>query len=517
MWLGAKNKPDMKTLFITAGIVILVLVSNPASADPWAAPGDLGLRNDIRLLADAGLIASPVNAWPIPWATIAHDLASGAPAGLDPAVLAARTRVVRRLDAVRGLAGIQPNAKVGVRTDSFWLRTFEDTPREEAEIRAGASWMGDRFAARAQISFASDPIPGDQEWRGDGSYIAAILGNHILHGGALDRWWGPSWDDTLILSSNARPVWGLGIERNVAMPFTHRWLSWMGPWTYSFNWGFLESNREVPDARLVSFRFGFRPLHDLEIGLTRTAMWCGQGRPCDAGAFWDLLVGDSNIDDRAVAAEEDPGNQLAAADFRWKSPAGDGPWAVYGQATAEDEAGGFPSRYFAQFGVETWGTLATRFLSGSWRAHLEYTNTLVHFWQSDPMYKLAYEHSFYKSGYRYEGRSLGAAADRDSQLISVGLTLVDQQEAIWNGLLRFAEINNQGDGSELDLRHTVSPEELKLFGAQLSHRRAVRYGSMNLGTVSLGVGVLYSDNRITGDSETDAQAFLQWAWDYSGL
>jgi hypothetical protein len=63
----------------------------------------------------------------------------------------------------------------------------------------------------------------------------------------------------------------------------------------------------------------------------------------------------------------------------------------------------------------------------------------------------------------------------------------------------------------------VSPEELKLLGAQLSHRRPLHYGSLNLGTVSFGVGVQYTDNRITGDSETDAQAFVQWAWDYSGL
>jgi hypothetical protein len=45
----------------------------------------------------------------------------------------------------------------------------------------------------------------------------------------------------------------------------------------------------------------------------------------------------------------------------------------------------------------------------------------------------------------------------------------------------------------------------------------LQYGSLNLGTISFGVGVQYTDNRITGDSETDAQAFVQWAWDYSGL
>ena len=56
------------------------------------------------------------------------------------------------VEALRQLAAERnrPLAEISARTDDFWLRTFEDTPREEGEIRAGASWMGGRFAARLQ-------------------------------------------------------------------------------------------------------------------------------------------------------------------------------------------------------------------------------------------------------------------------------------------------------------------------------------------------------------------------------
>jgi hypothetical protein len=510
--------PETKRLFLFASAIIVGLAATPAHADPWAKSGDLALRHDIRVLADAGLISSPVNAWPIPWATIANDLGGRAPGDIaDPAVLAARARITQRLDTVRGLTGLQPNARLAVRTDSFWLRNFEDTPREESEVRAGMSWMGNRFALRVQLSFAPDPVPGDQEWRGDGSYLAAVIGNHIFHAGALDRWWGPSYDDTLILSSNARPVPGLGLERNVALPFENRWLSWLGPWTYSFYWGFLESSREVPNARLVAFRAGFRPTNDLEIGITRSAQWCGEGRPCDANTFWDLIVGDSNVDDRELAEETDPGNQLAAIDFRWRSPFLHGPWAIYGQWVAEDEAGGLPSRYFGQFGGEAWGTIGTRLFTGHWRAHLEYTNTLVHFWQSDPRYGTAYNHSFYRTGYRFRGRAIGAGLDGDSEVLSAGLTLTDDRNRTWNALLRYGTINERGVGSGIKARHSISPEELRLAGVQFSHRRPIRHAALDLGTLSVGLGVQYADNRVTGESETDVQAFLQWAWDYSGL
>ena len=34
-------------------------------ADPWLAPGDEGLRSDIQLLADAGILRGPVTTWPL--------------------------------------------------------------------------------------------------------------------------------------------------------------------------------------------------------------------------------------------------------------------------------------------------------------------------------------------------------------------------------------------------------------------------------------------------------------------
>lgn len=509
---------ETKRNLIAAIAVTLAFATSPAWADPWAKPGDLALRHDIRLLADAGLISAPVNAWPIPWATIVNDLGRAAsPGSVDPAVQAAQARVMQRFNIVRGLSGLQPNAKMSIRTDSFWLRNFEDTPREESEVRGGVSWMGDWLAIRGQVSFVPDPLPGDQEWRGDGSYIAAVFGNQVFHAGALDRWWGPSYDDTLILSSNARPVPGLGVERNVAKPFETKWLSWLGPWTYSLYWGFLGSDREVPDARLLAFRFSFRPTNDVEIGLTRTAQWCGQGRPCSAGTLTDLILGNDNVGDSGVTEDNEPGNQLAAIDFRWLSPLGDGRWAVYAQATAEDEAGGLPSRYFGQVGGETWGTLDTRLFSGQWRAHVEYTNTAVDFWQSEPGFGTAYNHGMYRSGYRFEGRALGAGVDGDSEVLSVGLTLSDASARTWHGLVRYGTINEEGDGTGRKALHTISPEELKFVGAQLSHRRPVQYETLKLGTLSVGLGVQYADNQVTGDSDTDVQAFLQWTWDYSGL
>jgi len=69
------HMPETKRLFAGAAAIFMALAATPLCADPWAKPGDLALRHDIQLLADAGIIRSPVNTWPIPWATIAADLA----------------------------------------------------------------------------------------------------------------------------------------------------------------------------------------------------------------------------------------------------------------------------------------------------------------------------------------------------------------------------------------------------------------------------------------------------------
>lgn len=504
---------------LTLVCVFLLAWPLAAAAGPWAPPGDLILRHDVQLLADAGVIRSPVTTWPITWATLDADIANIPPevtAGLTDEERVSLARLRKRVERNKELTGLQPSAEVSVRNDDFWLRTFEDTPREKSEIRAGVSWMGGRYAMRLQGSYVNDPDPDDQEWRMDGSYAAVVLGNQILSAGAIDRWWGPGWDNTLIYSNAARPIGGFALERNVAKAFETKWLSWIGPWTYSVFWGFLGHDRAVPNARLLATRVAFRPTEALEIGLARSAMWCGSGRPCDADALWDIIKGKDNSGEAGITPETDPSNQMAAIDGRWQSPFGDGPWAIYTQWVANDETNNTPSEWFGQVGVEWWGRLDTRWISGAYTAHVEVTETLAEFWESEPAYNRVYNHATYLSGYRYEGRSIGAAADGDSLVVSAGLTLVEDDDRSWNGLVRWSKLNQDGDGTGFDLVNSVAIDETDTWEAHLSHRRHFMLGDFDLGWVSVGLGFQHSENQVTGSQQDDVQGFLQWTWDPEG-
>lgn len=507
--------PDFLRVFAATGLLLGAIVARPALADPWAMPGDLTLRSDIQRLADAGVISAPLMAWPVPWASIDHGIQawrSGDGKALPPDVLAALARVERRLGIVRHTSGIQPTARFGVRTDEMWLRTFQDTPREEgSELELGASWMGERFAVGLRGQYASDPLDGD-EWRLDGSYAAMVLGNHILSAGALDRWWGPGWQGSLIYSTNARPIPAFGLERNVALPFGTKWLSWIGPWSYKVVYGQLEHDRDVPNARFFGLHLSARPLPDLEIAVSRTAQWCGSGRPCDFGTFLDMLFGRDNRGDD-VDLEDEPGNQLASVDLRWASPIGDAPYAIYGQATAEDEAGGLPSRWIALGGVEAWGRLETRWLSGNWRGHLEFTETTSEFYSTD-RFDYTYEHFIYEDGYRYKGRAIGHAMDADSRSIGAGLTLAVDDGSEWSGLVRWATLNRKGNGRGDDARHSVAPEETEVLEMNLTYSVSLATPSLRLGRVTAGAGLRSVDNAITGESSTDLVGLLQWSWDF---
>jgi hypothetical protein len=490
----------MSRVLLRANCAILMLLSLPAVAGSFAEPGDLLLRHDLELLNDAGATNLPLTSWPLSWRDISRGLSGIDSSALGAAERAAYERVSaelsRRSDGeadVAYRASLAENPRV--------IRGFYDQPRDDAEAGAGISWSGERLSLKLQATVAADPFDGD-ELRPDGSYVALGLGNWLLSAGWQERWWGPGRAGSLILSTNARPAPGVAFQRRQSTPFETKWLSWIGPWSLTAFLNELDDERAVDGARLFGMRVSFKPLDSLEIGLSRTAQWCGEGRPCDFDAFADLLLGNDN---RGVNVDPDqePGNQLAGIDIRWRLPQ-EVPVALYMQWIGEDTRRGGPELgdWLRLAGLEHWGGTAGL----SHRTYIEVADTQCRqggFGFSDAEPNCGYEHSIYQSGYRYHGRSLGHGIDGDGLAYALGSTLVQPDGHTWSLELRYVEINRSGPP---DARNALSPVPQDLADVLVTHERLTE-----LGRFRIGLGYSRLEDELSGGSSDEVEAFIQWS------
>lgn len=475
-----------------ACLVALTGTPDTAAADPWAAPGDARLRSDLQLLADAGALRAPLTAWPVAWGEVARDLGAVRDvAALPPHVARALARVSAAVADATQTGQWIAEGRIAGSLEPMTLRRFSHVPREEGGLEGALQYTGEIFAARVNAIAVADADDGDT-LRPDGSYVGAVLGNWMLTAGWLDRWWGPGWEGSLILGTNQRPIPAFSLDRNYSDPFETKWLAWIGQWRLAVTYGLLDDEREdYANAHFFGMRITWKPHPRLEIGLSRSAQLCGDGRDCGLDTFWDMFTGKDNDQ----APQDQPGNQMGGLDFRWSLP-----WlpvALYGQAIGEDEANSMPSKYLGMVGAEAWGGVG----EATWRVHVEYSDTTCGFYESEPEYGCAYRNSIYFDGYQYLDRSIGHATDGDSQQWAAGAMWVNGDGTSWEVAAQSARLNRKGANSV----HTVSAVPLDLMSVDVYHRRELLGGDLRLG---LGYEQRESD---LGSDDDDLRAFAQWA------
>ncbi len=480
-------------------LLLTILLAAPvARAGPFAPAGDLALRHDIQRLADYGVLRGPVTTWPMAWGPIRADLDQADATELPSDVADALARVRIRAGWDTRTDELTFNAKVGAAESPTRIRSFQNTPRGKVEVSAGIGWLGDWLSIDLNVQ-AVDSDQDDEDVRADNSMIGVIVGNWSIAASTQERWWGPGWDGSLILSNNARPFPALTIDRNFTDAFETKWLSWLGPWDLNVMFGQLESERHIPNANFFGMRFIFRPLRSLEIGLSRTAQWCGDGRPCGFDTFVDLLLGNDNRGAGGITPENEPGNQLAGYDFRWTPGFLGRRVGIYGVMIGEDEAGGYPSRFIGQLGVEWTGYLFDRW---STRLYGEFSATTCKFFGSTEIFNCAYNHGIYQTGYRYRGRSIGHGADNDTRIVSMGLIMVNADDTQWRALARIGALNRGGGP---DILNTLTPTPQDIASIDVSYSRVFGFG-----VIDIGAGYERIDDEASGIETSDARFYLQW-------
>ncbi len=476
----------------------LLLTSSAAVAGPWLAPGDSALRADIQMLADTGVLDAPVTTWPLAWGDIATALQTPV-AELNAEQMAALMRVRMRFSNASLTGQPRLNAHASLAKNPRGIRSFEDGPREDAEVGVGVEWTGDWWAVSAQGQWAHNPTD-DREWRADGSYAGIALGNWMLAAAATDRWWGPGWQGSLILGNNARPIPALTLERNSTQALRSKWLSWIGPWDLAIMYGLLENDRAVSDAQMFGMRLNFKPFHSLEIGLSRTSLLCGDGQSCSAGTVADMLV---------FSGTDASFDHLAGYDARWSTSPFGVPMAFYFQFIGED-GNFFPGDYLGQFGAETRGRIESL---GNYHIFLEWSDTECDFRfrrsirnDSGPgSGGCAYTNGLYQTGQTYRGRSLAHGFDSDASVFTLGGVLTDHGDHAWLANISVGNLNRRNARV-----NTVAANKTRYREIEFSHRRSGVYG----GELYTGLGYDYRRDTVTGRATDDIRAFVEWSFTY---
>lgn len=445
---------------MTGLVLTVLLVSIRANAGPWINAGDEALRHHIQVLADAGVIETPITTYPLMWGSIGESLQRASMAQLNEAQRWSLSYV--RHEYQRQTSGFTMDTHVGLSSEVPLAQGFALDQREKSEGRFAANWIGQHLSANLAVTVASDEIDS-KKYRLDGSYVAAVLGNWSFSVGAVDRWWGPGWQDSLILSNNARPIPGVTLQRNYADAFETPWLSWLGPWHIIMFGGQLESDRHIPDAKLVGMRITFKPFKNWEIGLNRTLQWGGEGRPQSLRSLWNAFIGKDNRGDDGITETNEPGNQLAGIDVRYGKSFEDWQLGLYTQGIGEDAAGYEPShRIWLAGGEVAW---ATRSLHN--RLYIEGALTEA---SEGGLSNYAYEHGIYRSGYRHRGRSIGAGYDNDTLLITLAGDhhLAAGHQLYWK--LAKVDLNRDNSNRDFPGGNPLSDEALDFVRAEVGYK-----------------------------------------------
>lgn len=438
-------------------ILALSLIAGTATASPWADVGDRTLRSDIEMLAAHQLIDGPITTWPIPVGFFARLRDSSTLAGQPEYLRLAADRLLARLD---GQSGLRPAAEFRVASDPNLIRDFGAAARDEADLRAGLDYDGNTFAARLRVG-ALTRIDGDQSrFTLDGSYASTLLGNWQLYGGWIDKWYGPGYTSSLILSNNSRPFPKIGITRNSPGEFETKWLSWLGTWQLDFYVGLLEEDARLESNTGVgSLRFAFMPATGLEIAITRFVQFCGGGNNCNPV---EAAFAINNTD-----SDRNNSNDQATIEVKYTRSFEQVLFSPYAQFL-NDDTGPFTHSYTSYLGglnwAGPWGDEGTQ-----WSLTAEYTDsraTLDWFTFGKRLPGFAYNNDEYIDGFRYRGRTLGFSLDSDSVLFSLTGALTDRagrqyRLSYYNAQISTQELARiQADGSFR--RNSVSAQPVQI-------------------------------------------------------
>ncbi|MGX5913536.1 capsule assembly Wzi family protein [Aliidiomarina sp. Khilg15.8] len=445
-----------------ASLAVLFVVA-PVRATPWIDAEDMYLRMSIQTLADGGHLSGVVNTYPLMWSGISRDLQQ-----IDHRLLSederfAFLRVRAALEYAQ--SGRETGLKLsGSSEKNSQYRSFGDYQRESGSLRVSRTFGTDFTAGRIRTSFRTG-TEDQKDFVLDGSYLATTLGNWALSVDQMPVWWGPGQDNALVLSTNARPVQAIRINRLRDDSSDIPGLNLLGNWHATAFVGRTQRAGAVGDAKMSGARVTARPLSFIELGASYISQW-------DSDEYSGRY------------------NEIAGVDARVRLPFNLG---VYAEAASRN----------SEFDDLAWlggVDLALNDNDQLRQVFLEWTDIPPKF----------YDDSVDAAGYRRWQQTIGSSHDQDVEGVTLGYSTQDANGRGWSAKIRWTEYG----GSNLRMQR----EHLIQYGDDVERTQLDINYQIPLGNSLLNLGAqvnsdLISRNDMSNRKNRENNAIITLAWE----
>lgn len=276
---------------ISAGLQLLALsamtVSFAAKSSPWLEPDNTYLRSDLQVLADAGLITTPINTYPVRWSHVYEQLNMIDANELSPVLAQAYAHVNY---AIQGALIDRGNRrfKVAYAKNSRDDSSFAAPMTQHWQALSSYELTSTHYAFRLAANYERRPDKSGNEQDKitlDNSYISFNADNANIEFGSRQRWWGPTWIYNL--------AWGHTRGTIPGIDLAYDGYNWpvIGSWHVETFIGHLETTQD--DAKQWSSRFEFSPVSWFDLGFGYQRWYAKDGF---TGYFTGLNSSDSSID-----------------------------------------------------------------------------------------------------------------------------------------------------------------------------------------------------------------------------
>jgi hypothetical protein len=226
------------------------------NASPWLGTKDPYIRADLQLLADAGLIPAPINQYPLRWSTFSDDVKNNT---ADSDVFIAQQHINYMVMSAKIQRG-RKTSKAVIGNSISSSTGFGQTNKDQWGIYAGYESMFSDFSFRINSAYSKHQTDSgsEQDFVWNDTYLALNAGQFLFSFGALDRWWGPSWQHNLSFANYGQA------NPSISMNYLGNQLPMLGYWSAETVVEFLDSDFDY----LSSTRVMVKPFNFLELAAT---------------------------------------------------------------------------------------------------------------------------------------------------------------------------------------------------------------------------------------------------------